>query len=122
MRAGIAMALVLASMACGGSTETATSSTETIPRDVFVQAYVELRMEAFDNTPKIITNAEKDLILNQRGISEDDMRHFIEVHGPDLEFMRDLWADIEAQILSLLSPDLDTDSITSLNPGTEQSG
>jgi hypothetical protein len=108
MRTRFGLAYVILVAACGGQGDTATDATAPISRDLFVQTYVELRMESFDNTPRVITDAEKDVILAERGITDEDLRHFIQVHGSDLPFMRDLWADIEAQILSLLSPGSDS--------------
>lgn len=101
-RFGLVGALLLA--ACGGDDAPEVDAEDLIAGDVFVQTYVELRMESFDNTPRIITTGERDRILQAHDVSEEELRLFLEVHGPDVEYMRDLWAEIEAQILSLLSP------------------
>ena len=71
-----------------------------------------------------MTKTDADLKKLKRGVielvSEEDLRLFLEVHGSDVTYMRDLWADIEARILSLLSPDADStipaDSIDAAGP------
>ena len=95
---------------CGGETSSREAPDGVIERDLFVQTYVEIRMTALYNGSRTITPAQKEEVLAERGVSEDDLRLFIETHGPDLAYMRDLWADIEAEILSLLSPDAEADS------------
>lgn len=108
MRAAYALAGVLLFAACGEKGAPAIDTEGLIDRELFVQTYVELRMESFDNTPKIITIGERDAILDERGVSEEELRLFLEVRGSDVAFMKDLWAEIEAQILSLLSPEGDS--------------
>lgn len=112
MNAVVGLAGVLLLAACGGEDASAIDREGLIEREVFVQTYIELRMEAFDNTPRVITEGERDAILEARDVSADDLRSFVKYHGPNVAFMRDLWADIEAQILSLLTPEND-----SVHPG-----
>ena len=98
MRYGLALFSVLFAAACGGEDAAAVDLAAAIDRDVFVQTYVELRLEALDNSATVITKAELDQILNERAVSEEELRHFVEVHGADVEYMRDLWKEIEDQI------------------------
>ncbi len=102
------LAGVLLFAACGEEGASAIDEDGIIDREVFVQTYVELRMESFDNIPRVITDGERDVILEERGVSAEELRLFLTVHGPDVEFMRDLWAEIEGQILNLLNPEPDS--------------
>jgi hypothetical protein len=104
MKIGIGLAGVLLIAACGGEGASATDAGGAIERELFVQTYVELRIESFDNSPQIISDGEREQVLTERGVSDEELRHFLDVHGSDVVFMRDVWADIEAQILSFLRP------------------
>ena len=105
----LTVALLLA--ACGGeSSGPDPAAADAIDRELFVETMVELRMEALDNTPMVITEQEKAEILGERGLTEEDLRVFVETHGKRLEYMRDLWADIEARVLSRIDPDAAADS------------
>jgi hypothetical protein len=104
MRPGYGLACALLLTACGGEGDPATRALDVIERETFVDTYVQLRMASFDNTPRIITDGEKDRILAGQQVTEEELRNFLTVHGSDIPYVRDLWADIEAQILTLLSP------------------
>jgi hypothetical protein len=103
------LALTLTVGACsGGGAAPEADDGEAIEREVFIATYVDLRLEALDNPAYRVDEDERDEILERRGVTEDDLFTFIEVHGTDVEYMRDLWADVEARILAVLSPDGDT--------------
>ncbi len=102
------LALVLL---CSGCSEGGASSGiegELIDREVFVAVYVDLRIDTLDNPGRRVDDAERDSVLVRHGVTEEQLFQFVEVHGTDVEYMRDLWADVEARILALLSPEGDT--------------
>ncbi|MCH1571732.1 MAG: hypothetical protein L7S64_10340 [Longimicrobiales bacterium] len=82
--------VVLVLAACGGE-----SLPETIDRDVFVNAYADLRIAAVETDSGRIASAARDSILAAFEITEADLTVFAEVHAEELEFMRDIWNDVE---------------------------
>jgi hypothetical protein len=87
----IAVASVtLALAACGGE-----PLPETIERDTFVEAYASLRIAAVETDSGRIAFATRDSILDAFGVSEEDLTLFADVHAEELEFMRDVWNDVE---------------------------
>jgi hypothetical protein len=85
-----AASLALAA-ACGGGRDA-----DTIDRDVFIAAYVDLRVAALDTDSARIAAADRDGILARHGVTEEDLTRFAELHAEDLDFMRDVWTDVEA--------------------------
>lgn len=87
----IAVASVtLALASCGGD-----ALPETIERDTFVQAYANLRIAAVETDSGRIAFAVRDSILDVFGVTEGDLMIFADVHAEELEFMRDVWNDVE---------------------------
>ena len=85
-----ATAVALALAACGGE-----ALPETIERDAFVQTYANLRIAAVETDSGRIAFVTRDSILDAFGVTEDDLTLFAEVHAEELEFMRDVWNDVE---------------------------
>ena len=52
-------------------------------------------MAALDTDSSRVGTAERDAILQQHGVAADDLTTFADVHGADLEYMRDVWAEVE---------------------------
>ncbi|MGB1658644.1 MAG: hypothetical protein ACPHO4_14990 [Longimicrobiales bacterium] len=87
----IAVASVtLALASCGGD-----ALPETIERDTFVQAYADLRIAAVETDSGRIAFTVRDSILDGFGVTEEDLMIFADVHAEELEFMRDVWNDVE---------------------------
>jgi len=72
-----------------------TSGPETIDRDVFVATYVDLRVAALDTDSALLAAPDREAILQRHGVTEADLTTFAEVHAAELEFMRDVWAEVE---------------------------
>lgn len=85
------LALLIAG--CGGD-----SGPETIDRDVFVETYADLRIAAVQTDSQRIAVADRDSILAAHGVSAADLERFAEVHSVDLDFMRDVWNDVEQRM------------------------
>jgi len=115
MRKLAALTAILLFVGCGGDSAGPPTGSDAIDRELFVETMVELRMDALDNTPMVITEQEKAEILEERGLTEEDLRDFVEAHGKDLLFMRDLWADIEARVLSEIAPEAENDTLQANN-------
>jgi hypothetical protein len=90
---GLALLLAGAAAACGGG-----PAADAIEREVFIATYVDLRIAAFHTDSSRVATAEKDEILTRHGVTEEDLTTFAEVHSADLEFMRDVWNEVEARL------------------------
>jgi len=84
---------LLGVFACGGG-----SAGEAIDRDVFISTYVELRMAAMDADTMRVGDEQRSEILSRNGVTEHDLVAFANVHAADMEFMRDIWNDIESRL------------------------
>lgn len=75
-----------------------------IARDQFIEVYVDLRIEAPieelpDGEPADPELLEaRDRVLERHGVEADDLLHFVEVHGEDLSYMHEVWAEIDARL------------------------
>ncbi|MDX1493464.1 MAG: hypothetical protein R3253_05370 [Longimicrobiales bacterium] len=70
----------------------------TIERETFIQAYVELRVAALDTDSSRIADADRERILNDFGITGDDLLDFVRVHASDLDYMREVWNEVELRL------------------------
>jgi hypothetical protein len=79
-------------------------SEETISREAFVQAYVDLRAAALANTRVTISLEERDRILREAGLTEEDLLKFVEVRGTDVQLMKEIWEEVDSLIQVLRDP------------------
>ena len=86
-------ALTLLLSACGEL-----SSPETMERELFVEAYVELRTAALTSPDAELSDSARAAVLERIGVSEDDLMTFVEVRSEDLGFMRSVWDEIEQHL------------------------
>ncbi len=92
-------ALLLPSAGCS-SPEPDLAEFQTIPRETFIQAYVELRAAALRSSRYQIGVAQRDSILEGLGITEQDLITFAETRGGDLEYLKELWAEVDSVMRS----------------------
>ncbi len=92
MRALGGLAVCLAAAAC------APGAPETIEREVFVETYVALRAAELRSPEAVIPDGERERVLAEMGVSEDDLRTFAEAHGGDVAFMEAVWVDVQSRI------------------------
>ena len=71
---------------------------EVIDREVFVGVYSDLRIAAVETDSGSISFSGRDSILDAFGVTEEDLTIFLEEHVEALEFMRDVWNDIELRM------------------------
>jgi hypothetical protein len=71
---------------------------DTIAREVFIQVYVELRVSALRGTALEITPGERDRVLTEAGITEEDLLGFVEARGSDVQFMKEVWEEVDSII------------------------
>jgi hypothetical protein len=77
---------------------TADKNSEAIDREVFVEVYSDLRIAAVETDSGSISFSGRDSILDAFDVTEQDLTLFLEAHVEDLEFMRDVWNDIELRM------------------------
>lgn len=90
---------VLPTAGCGPD-----SANATIERERFIQTYVDLRVAALETDSQRIAEGARGEVLARNGVTEQDLVHFAEVHAAELEFMRDVWNEVELR-MDALSPD-----------------
>ncbi len=93
MRNFAASALLCALVACGG--EQPSETPETIAREIFVETYVELRLAALRAPDGRISQSARDEILAAAGVSDADLLEFVDAHAPRVQFMVDVWGEID---------------------------
>ncbi len=102
-RALVKSSLLWAALACAG--EQAPEAAGTISRDVFVGTYVELRMAALHSPDGRVSPEAKAEILDGRGITEADLLEYADVHGARVQFMVEVWAEIDDTLRALRTED-----------------
>lgn len=95
--------LVWATFACGG--EQVPAAAETIPREVFVDTYVELRMAALHSPDGRVGPAARAEILEAKGVTEADLLEYVDVHGNRVQYMVEVWAEIDDTLRALRTED-----------------
>lgn len=89
----VVFALAVAVVACGGS-----ERANVIDRETFIETYVDLRISALDTDSARLTDNDRETILARHGVSEDDLVEFVEAYASELEFMRDVWNEVEVRM------------------------
>lgn len=103
-RRGLLPALVLAGFLLSGACDTpggpgpSSAGDDTIDRETFVSAYVDLRLEALSSPDGIAPPERRDEVLRRHGVEPDDLLRFVEKHGDQPDFMREVWAEAQERI------------------------
>ncbi|MEM7416351.1 MAG: hypothetical protein AAF389_12685 [Gemmatimonadota bacterium] len=92
IRALAVTSVILTTAGCGGS------GGDAIERDVFVATYIDLRTTALDTDSARLSDADRDAVLARHGVTDQDLLNFADVHADELEFMREVWNEIELQL------------------------
>jgi hypothetical protein len=103
----ILAALLLVVPGCGN---TSSDAGTVMPRETFIETYVDLRVAALRSADAVLTDSARAEILARRGVSEDELIDFVTVRGTELDFMRDLWNEIEMRMDSV--PPIPADSLS----------
>ncbi len=70
-----------------------------IDRDTFIETQVELELAATETTTEELTQVQRDSILAEQGVTEEELEAFIAVHGADELYMTELWAEVDRRVL-----------------------
>lgn len=102
------LAVMMFTFACDSGPSEVTAPEGLLDREGFIEALLELRMGALDNAAWEIRVSERDSILAARGLTAESIEEFVEFHGRDVIYMRDLWGEIDGRLLELLDPPSDS--------------
>lgn len=94
----VAFALAAGTWACDPGFPTS-EGTAPIDRETFIDTYVALRTEAMGWEGGRIPAEDRDRVLAEKGVTAEDLRSFIEVHGRNVPYMSLLWAEVESRLL-----------------------
>lgn len=94
-RAAALLALVLA--ACSPDTA-APASTTTVERETFIATYVDLRTTVVRAEAHELSDEARAAVLARHGVTEEDLLSFVETHGGNVAFMRQVWDEVEARL------------------------
>lgn len=70
----------------------------TISEEVFIEAMVALRTSFALNAQGVIAPGASDAILQERGLTREDLETFVEIHGTNVPFMADVWARVQLAV------------------------
>ena len=85
---------------CGSGATDVTG--DTAGRETFIGAYLALRSEARSSRSTELEDGVRDSILTVYDVTAQELLDFIDTHGEDVQFMRDLWIEIETRMVELL--------------------
>lgn len=91
------IALVFLAVACGGDAQGPVPA-DVIDREVFIETYVDLRVAAVAADAFRVSAEQRAEILARHGIDGDDLVRFADAHGRDLDYMNEVWTEIETRI------------------------
>jgi len=69
---------------------------DTISRDTFVRAYYELRLEGLRSLQIEISIEARDRVLEEVGVTEEELLSFIDLWGTDIEMMQGIWEEVDS--------------------------
>jgi hypothetical protein len=104
MRAGrvlgvVGLATLLVCGACRRPEEPAS-----IDRETFIATYVDLRKAALASPTHTISDAERERVLSEHGVAEEDLVRFAEVRSVDPDYMVALWTEVSARVSPPVPP------------------
>jgi len=122
VRISVFMATVLlSSSACTGAGSNPQEDLA-IPREDFVQAYYQLRVEGLRSPEMEISLEERNRILDDLGLTEDDLLTFAEVWGSDGEVMQGIWQEVDSLMREARRERAEDPSIEGYEPRREDTG
>lgn len=86
-------AVLVTAAACTGTTP----PDDVVDRDTFISTYVSLRVAALHGDGEL-TDAQRVEVLGRHGVHEDELVGFVDAHGRDVQYMRNVWDEVEARL------------------------
>jgi hypothetical protein len=93
MRKGLMVLAAVAALGCGRE-----GAGTTLAETRFIEVMVELRRAALRAPDPGVYEAEKQQILRNAGVTEAELRAYVERHGRDLEHMAAVWESINVRL------------------------
>lgn len=69
-----------------------------IEEETFIETYVALRVAALGTDSSRVADDDRQAILAAHQITEDDLLDFVRFHAADLEYMREVWNEVELRM------------------------
>jgi hypothetical protein len=113
--------IVLALAACDSGIP-GSERERTIPRDVFIRAMVELRLAAAESPGDPMTSAGRDQLLEEMGVTPDQLVRFAEVHGRNVPYMNDIWQEVNRRLQERADQEEDFAPPLPVRPPVSESG
>lgn len=88
---------------CSGGTDVLE---EGVGREVFIGVYVDLRAAALSLPPTETGFDVRDSILTAHGVTGEGLLEFVDTHGARVEFMSEIWSEIEGLLSERLGQNL----------------
>ena len=95
-RARVAVGLALALAAAGACQDL--SPDAGLTREAFVETYVALRAAGLQSASGVISPADRERILAERGVDPEELLEFAATHGGNVAFMKEVWDEIESRL------------------------
>jgi hypothetical protein len=76
----------------------------TVSSEQFMSAIVALRTAIIRSSRGVLTEEERDRVLAEQGVSPDELRQFVDVHGANVPMMSQLWTEVERRIRERFGP------------------
>jgi len=92
--------LAIITGACGGDEETPVVE-GVIDRETFIQVYVDLRNEAVRDPDLTLSDEARVAVLTRHGVDESDLMAFVDAYGRNLDYMNDVWTEVEQRVEAL---------------------
>lgn len=70
----------------------------TIDEETFIEVYLDLRVAALQSPRMQIREEDRDRILREHGVDEEDLIHFVETHGADIHRMTRVWEEVSDRL------------------------
>jgi hypothetical protein len=86
----------------------------TIPRETFIRAMVELRLLASESPEDRVASTRRDRLLEELGVTSEQLIRFAEVHGRNVPYMNDVWNEVHQRLLDLDQADEEDDETPAL--------
>jgi hypothetical protein len=96
-------AMLLMALACDGAEQDVPA--DVMDRETFIATYVDLR-EAVIATPDFrVTDEQRAAILARHGVDSESLIRFADAHGSDLDYMNEIWTEVETRIEGREAPE-----------------
>lgn len=94
----MAPVLALASIATAACAPEESVSADVPTREAFIEAYVALRAAGLQTQSRVISPEDRERILAEHGVRQEELLEFAQFHGGDAAFMKDVWEEVESRL------------------------